>query len=201
MKRYLDYKEKLFKDFMSYINQTKVNEEGSRLFKKDIMSKDEWNQEFDEYNKFNIDDNSDFDSDNEIDPLDHLITQIPSKADNNSKKVVTTDNILKKRKIKVSIIGRTNVGKSSIINTLLKESRVIVSEVSGTTRDCVPVEWIYKGRRVLLVDTAGLRAKTKLYTKIDRMISASTIKSIKFSHVVIYVIDSMEAFTPLDLVK
>ena len=201
MKRYLDYKEKLFKDFMSYINQTKVNEEGSRLFKKDIMSKDEWNQEFDEYNKFNIDDNSDFDSDNEIDPLDHLITQIPSKADNNSKKGVTTDNILKKRKIKVSIIGRTNVGKSSIINTLLKENRVIVSEVSGTTRDCVPVEWIYKGRRVLLVDTAGLRAKTKLYTKIDRMISASTIKSIKFSHVVIYVIDSMEAFTPLDLVK
>lgn len=186
---------------MSYINQTKVNEEGSRLFKKDIMSKDEWNQEFDEYNKFNIDDNSDFDSDNEIDPLDHLITQIPSKADNNSKKGVTTDNILKKRKIKVSIIGRTNVGKSSIINTLLKENRVIVSEVSGTTRDCVPVEWIYKGRRVLLVDTAGLRAKTKLYTKIDRMISASTIKSIKFSHVVIYVIDSMEAFTPLDLVK
>ena len=164
------------------------------------MSKQDWDREFDDNNKYNIEDNSDFDSDNEIDPLDHLITQLPDKSDKNNKKGVTSDNTMKKRKIKISIIGRTNVGKSSIINTLLKESRVIVSEVSGTTRDCVPVEWVYKGRRVLLVDTAGLRAKNKFYTKIDKMISASTIRSIKFSHVVIFVIDSMEAFTPLDLV-
>jgi GTP-binding protein len=133
--------------------------------------------------------------------LDHLITKLPEKGDKISQKGVSATNPLKKRKIKITVVGRTNVGKSSIINSMLKENRVIVSEVSGTTRDCVPIEWVYKGRRVLLTDTAGLQAKNKLYSKIDRLISAATIKTIKNSHVVIYVIDSMESFTPLDLVS
>jgi len=169
------------------------------IYKQDMISKAQWEKEFDENNLHDIEDNSDFDSDNEIDPLDYLITKLPDKGEKTSKGV-SSDNPFKKRKINISIIGRTNVGKSSIINTLLKENRVIVSDVSGTTRDCVPIEWIYKGRRVLLVDTAGLKAKNKCYNKIDRLISAATIRSIKFCHVVIYVIDSMEAFTTLDLV-
>ena len=200
MKRFEDYRNKLYQDFLSYVKKNNIKEEGKILFELilDSMSKEQWEDEFDNMNKYNIEDNSDFDSDNEVDPLDYLITKSPSKTQNRG---VTAENFLKKRKINISIIGRTNVGKSSIINTLLKENRVIVSEVSGTTRDVVPIEWVYKGRRVLLVDTAGLRAKNKFYNKIDKLISAATIRSIKFCHVVIYVIDSMEAFTDLDLVR
>lgn len=130
-----------------------------------------------------------------------MITKLPDKgAKKSNQKGISSNNPLKKRKVKVTIVGRTNVGKSSIINCLLKEKRVIVSEVSGTTRDCIPIEWVYKGRRVILVDTAGLKAKNKVFDKVDKMISAATIKSIRNCHVVIYVIDSMDAFTPLDLV-
>lgn len=106
-----------------------------------------------------------------------------------------------KRPIKITVVGRQNVGKSTIVNSLLKENRVIISDIPGTTRDSIPIEWIYKGKRVILTDTAGLLAKSKVREKIDKLASAATIKTINDSHVVIYVIDSMNAFTPVDMVE
>jgi GTP-binding protein len=104
-----------------------------------------------------------------------------------------------KKPIRVAIVGRQNSGKSSIINSLLKENRVIISDIPGTTRDSIPIEWLYKGRRIILIDTAGLKAQNKEHSKIERMSSAATIEAIKYCHVVLYVIDSMLAYSIIDL--
>ena len=66
----------------------------------------------------------------------------------------------------MAVIGRQNAGKSSIVNSLLKENRLIISDVPGTTRDCIPIQWIYKGRKVVLIDTAGLQARHKVTEKV-----------------------------------
>lgn len=66
----------------------------------------------------------------------------------------------------MSIIGKPNVGKSTLVNALLEESRVIANDLAGTTRDAVRVQWIYGGRRITLVDTAGIKTNEgKVATK------------------------------------
>lgn len=198
IKRYYDYKEKIKADFLASVSQ---------LNSKDIYPIEKWEEDFDYLNKKDIEDNSDYDSDNDVDPADTIVelNQVTQNVSNLSKsektKKLTRINAMKniKKPIKVAIVGQRNVGKSSIINTLLKENRVIVSDVPGTTRDSIPVQWVYKGKRIILIDTAGLQAKNKVHDKIDKMVSSSTIKAIRFCHVVIYVIDSMEAFSPMDM--
>jgi GTP-binding protein len=72
----------------------------------------------------------------------------------------------------MAVIGRPNVGKSSLVNQLLEESRVIVNDLEGTTRDAVRCSWVYNGRRVTLVDTAGIQSISKKAGKdnVDLMI-------------------------------
>ena len=112
-----------------------------------------WEREFDELNK-DPEENSDFDSDNEVNPLDTLV---PAGTEYMPTPSITSENKRKRRPIQVSVIGRPNVGKSTLINSLLKEYRVVASDLPGTTRDSVLIEWAFKGRRIHLVDTAGLR--------------------------------------------
>jgi len=122
---------------------------------------EEWEDEFDYHNAYNLEDNSDFDSDNEIDPIDVINTGLKDV-----KSTISTNNKYLKRPIKIAVIGKQNAGKSSIINSLLKESRVIISDIPGTTRDSIPIQWVYKGRKVILIDTAGLQAKHKVREKV-----------------------------------
>lgn len=72
----------------------------------------------------------------------------------------------------MSIIGKPNVGKSTLINSLLKENRVIANDLAGTTRDSVRISWVYGGRRINLVDTAGIKpgGTRATKTKIDKMV-------------------------------
>ena len=65
----------------------------------------------------------------------------------------------------IYFVGKPNVGKSSLINSLLKENRVIVDDVSGTTRDSVSVSWFYKGKRINLIDTAGIEKSLRFKVK------------------------------------
>lgn len=67
---------------------------------------------------------------------------------------------MKKKPIQLSIVGRPNVGKSTLVNGLLKENRVIANDLPGTTRDSVITSWVFNGRRVNLVDTAGIKPGT-----------------------------------------
>ena len=93
--------------------------------------------------------------------------------------------------IKVSIVGKPNVGKSSILNSLLGKERAIVSSIPGTTRDSLDVKTTVNDQTFLLVDTAGLRRKSKVDTNVERYATSRAISSIEKSDVVILVLESI----------
>jgi len=106
---------------------------------------------------------------------------------------------MKRRPIQFSIVGKPNTGKSTLVNTLLEEQRVIANDLEGTTRDAVRVSWIYAGRRITLVDTAGIKMGKRNDTVVDAKVQEEVHQTIKYSHVVAVMIDSMEAFTSADM--
>ena len=83
---------------------------------------------------------------------------------------MTSENALKRKQIQLSIVGKPNTGKSTLVNSLLKESRVIANDLAGTTRDAVRVQWIHAGRRITLVDTAGVKVKKGTMDVIDEIV-------------------------------
>jgi GTP-binding protein len=92
--------------------------------------------------------------------------------------------------IQLSIIGRPNAGKSTLLNAMLNEQRALVSEVAGTTRDSVAVNWSYGDYKIKLIDTAGLRRKSKVDDKIEKLSVDETKRVIIFSQVVVVLIDA-----------
>ncbi len=95
--------------------------------------------------------------------------------------------------IRVAIIGRPNVGKSTLVNRLLGEERVIAGEQPGTTRDSILVPFERDGRRFLLVDTAGMRRRSQLADAIERASVARTLQAIAEAHVVVLVLDAHDS--------
>lgn len=100
--------------------------------------------------------------------------------------------------IQIAIVGRPNVGKSSLLNRLLGEERVIVSEVPGTTRDAIDIRIIYEGLEVVLVDTAGMRRRGKIEPGVEKHSSLRTLKAIKRADVCLLLIDATEMVTAQD---
>ncbi len=94
--------------------------------------------------------------------------------------------------IRIAIIGKPNVGKSSIVNGIIGDERVIVSEIPGTTRDPIDTEIIFAKRRLIIVDTAGIRKKSKVATNVEIKSVASAIKTVERSHIVNLIIDAHE---------
>ncbi|MCH5265660.1 MAG: ribosome biogenesis GTPase Der [Lachnospiraceae bacterium] len=99
---------------------------------------------------------------------------------------------------KIAIVGKPNAGKSSLINRLLGENRVIVSEVAGTTRDAIDTEIVWNGTEYVLIDTAGLRRKSKIKEDIERYSIIRTVAAIERSDVVVLMIDATEGVTEQD---
>jgi GTP-binding protein len=102
--------------------------------------------------------------------------------------------------LRIAIVGRPNAGKSTFINSLLRENRVLTSPDAGTTRDSVDVIWEYKGRAVTLVDTAGLRKKNNITDNLEKLSASDTIHSIKFANTVILMLDGTKPLEHQDLV-
>jgi len=100
--------------------------------------------------------------------------------------------------LRITFVGRPNVGKSSLINSLLKEDRVIVSPVAGTTRDTVEVPFRWEGKDFVLVDTAGLKRPSKVEYGIEFFSVGRTLRAIDSSDVVCLVVDSSEGITRQD---
>lgn len=100
--------------------------------------------------------------------------------------------------LKFSIIGRPNVGKSSLVNALLNEERVIVSEVAGTTRDAIDTTFTYHGEECVVIDTAGMRKKGKVYESIERYSLLRSMKAIDRSDVCCLVINAEEGIIEHD---
>lgn len=99
---------------------------------------------------------------------------------------------------RIAIVGKPNVGKSSIVNKLLGEQRVIVSEVAGTTRDAIDTEIVHDGREYIFIDTAGLRRKSKIKEELERYSIIRTVTAVERADVVLVVIDAEEGVTEQD---
>ncbi|MDO4266564.1 MAG: ribosome biogenesis GTPase Der [Eubacteriales bacterium] len=99
---------------------------------------------------------------------------------------------------KVAIVGKPNVGKSSIVNRLLGENRVIVSDVAGTTRDAVDTEVKHNGEEYVFIDTAGLRRKSKIKEEIERYSIIRTVAAVERANIVVIVIDAVEGVSEQD---
>jgi len=100
--------------------------------------------------------------------------------------------------IRVAVLGRPNAGKSSLINRILKEDRLVVSELPGTTRDAVDTFFRYGGREYLLIDTAGIRRKARVKEKIDRFSMIKAVRSIDRCHVALILLDAAEGVSDQD---
>ncbi|MDO4554461.1 MAG: ribosome biogenesis GTPase Der [Lachnospiraceae bacterium] len=99
---------------------------------------------------------------------------------------------------RIAIIGKPNVGKSSIINKLLGEERVIVSDIAGTTRDAIDTEIVRNGREYVFIDTAGLRRKSRIKEELERFSIVRTVSAVERADVAVLVIDANEGVTEQD---
>ncbi len=99
---------------------------------------------------------------------------------------------------RVAIVGKPNVGKSSLINKLLGEERLIVSDIAGTTRDAVDTEIIYNEKAYVFIDTAGLRRKNKIKEDLEKYMIIRTVSAVERSEIVVLVIDAVEGVTEQD---
>lgn len=102
------------------------------------------------------------------------------------------------KRIKVTVAGRPNVGKSTLINALLGEERLIAYDMPGTTRDAIKTEFEYDGRPFELVDTAGLRKKGRVFEAVEKFSVIKTLQAIEQSNVVVLVIDAMDGVSAND---
>lgn len=99
---------------------------------------------------------------------------------------------------RIAIVGKPNVGKSSLINKMIGENRLIVSDIAGTTRDAVDTEVIHNGREYVLIDTAGLRRKNKIKEELERFMIIRTVSAVERADVVCLMIDASEGVTEQD---
>ena len=101
-------------------------------------------------------------------------------------------------RVKFCFVGRPNVGKSSLVNALLKEERLIVSDVAGTTRDAVDSTFKYNGEEYVVIDTAGMRKKGRIYEQVEKYSYIRSLKAIDRSDVCVLVIDAKEGIIEHD---
>ncbi len=103
------------------------------------------------------------------------------------------------KSLKLAIVGRPNAGKSTLINTLLKEQRMMTGPEAGITRDSITIDWSYKDRDVKLVDTAGIRKKARIDDVLEKTMVQEAFRAIRLAHVVILVIDGTVGLDKQDL--
>jgi GTP-binding protein len=101
--------------------------------------------------------------------------------------------------LQLAVVGRPNVGKSTLINKLLGEDRLLTGPEAGITRDSISVDWTFRGRQLRLVDTAGLRRKARVVEKLEKLSTQDTLRSIRFAQVVVLLLDVDEGLEKQDL--
>lgn len=101
--------------------------------------------------------------------------------------------------LKVAIVGRPNAGKSTLVNHLLDEERLLTGPEAGITRDTIAVDWGFKGRAFKLFDTAGMRRKAKVHNKLEKLSVADTLHAVRFAECVVLLMDAAQPFEKQDL--
>src|SRR5690606_33455033 len=101
--------------------------------------------------------------------------------------------------LRIAGVGRPHAGKSTLINPLIAEERLLTGPEAGITRDSISVDWTWRGRRIRLFDTAGMRRKAKVQEKLEKLSVADGLRAIRFAEVVVVVLDSTIPFEKQDL--
>ena len=123
----------------------------------------------------------------------------PGGTDEPETKDEAADDDAEPRILQLAIVGRPNVGKSTLINRLLGEERLLTGPEAGITRDAIAVDWTWRGRPIRLVDTAGLRRRARVVERLERLSTDDTQRAIRYAHVVVLVLDGDDMAEKQDL--
>ena len=130
----------------------------------------------------------------DADENSHLFSSIDTEIDEGD-----VDDDAEPKALQLAIVGRPNVGKSTLVNRLLNEERVITGAMPGLTRDAIAVDWEYQGRPIRLIDTAGMRRRARITDSVEKLSTGDTLRAIRFAHVVVLMIDATEGLEKQDL--
>lgn len=101
--------------------------------------------------------------------------------------------------LRLAVIGRPNTGKSTMINALVGEDRLLTGPEAGITRDSIAIDWTWRGREIRLYDTAGMRRRSRVTEKLEKLAVADTLRAVRFAEVVVLMIDATQPFEKQDL--
>ncbi len=135
----------------------------------------------------------------ELKEIEASIKSKPAKEEENINSEDESIDELKKRPIQIAIVGRPNVGKSTLVNALLNDERMLTGPEAGLTRDAITTEWSWKGWKINLVDTAGLRKQARVTGAIEKMSVESTLYATNMAQVVVLVLDADAVLDKQDL--
>jgi GTP-binding protein len=134
-----------------------------------------------------------------VDVLSDHFADVEEASDEPSEVDDADDDDWHNKPLHLAIVGRPNAGKSTLVNALLGEERMLVGPEAGLTRDAVHLPFEYNGRPIRLVDTAGMRRRAKINDKLEHMSVAETLRTIRLAHVVVLVVDATQPLESQDL--
>jgi len=133
------------------------------------------------------------------DALRSLMPEPEEEGEEGDEETAESDEELAHRPIRVAVVGRPNAGKSTLINRLLGEERLLTSAEAGTTRDSIAVEITWNGREFRIFDTAGLRRRSRIEEKLEKLSVADALRAVRFAEVVVLMMDAKNKFEEQDL--